>query len=228
MLSPVGAVPEAVRKLILARLLDGNDPGSTRRRELARLGTGPSSTHLDQETALAGVAPDHWSDLRAGAAFMDIRDAALTVLDQLEQHLLKLRDDNQPVRLSEAEAAEVATEPLKQLRDLASAKGALVDQGNEETSRRFIAEIRHLSDQQLIQRLAERDSTVICQREGHIFLGPAASELRGSSETQDENRPPQDEAFAPQLFRLHNLHCLVTELSGKVNPGSRDAGSEAV
>jgi hypothetical protein len=69
---------------------------------------------------------------------------------------------------------------------------------------------------------------VICQRDGHIFLGPAASELRGSSETQDENRPPQDEAFAPQLFRLHNLHCLVTELSGKVNPGSRDAGSEAV
>ena len=133
---------------------------------------------------------------------MDIRDAALTVLDQLEQHLLKLRDDNQPVRLSEADAAEVATEPLKQLRDLASAKGALVDQGNEETSRRLIAEIRNLSDQQLIQRLAERDSTVICQREGHIFLGPAAGELRGSSEAQDENRPPQDEAFAPQLFRL--------------------------
>ena len=159
---------------------------------------------------------------------MDLRDAALSVLDQLEQHLLKLRDDNQPVRLSEAEAAEVAVEPLKQLRDLASAKGALVDQGNEETSRRFIAEIRNLSDQQLIQRLAERDSTVICQCEGHIVLGPAAGELRGSSETQDENRPPQDEAFAPQLFRLHNLHCLVTELSGKVNPGSRDAGSEAV
>ena len=44
----------------------------------------------------------------------------------------------------------------------------------------------------------------------------------------DQALRAMDEAFAPQLFRLHNLHCLVTELSGKVNPGSRDAGSEAV
>lgn len=227
-LSPVGTVPEAVRKLIRARLLDGKDPGSIRRRALANLGTGPSSAQLGQETALAGLAPDHWSDLRAGAAFMDLRDAALNVLDHLEQHLLKLRDDNRPVRLSEAEATEVASGSLKHLRDLGRAKGVLVDQGNEETSHRFIAEIRNLSDQRLIRRLSERDSTVICQREGDIFLGPAAGELRGGTETQDENRPSQDDAFAPQLFRLHNLHCLVTELSGKVNPGSRDAGSEAV
>lgn len=227
-LSPVEAVPEAVRKLILARLLEGDDFGSTRRRALALLGTGPSSAQLDQQAVLPGLAPDHWSDLRAGAAFMDLRDAALTVLDQLEQHLLKLRDDNQPVRLSEAEAAEAAAGPLKQLRDLAFAKGALVDQGNEETSRKFIAEIRNLSDQRLLQKLAERDSTVVCLREGDIFLGPAAGELLATSEVQDENRPPQDEAFAPQLFRLHNLNCLVTELSGKVNPGSRNAGSEAV
>ncbi|RWR32595.1 hypothetical protein D2T31_01035 [Sinirhodobacter populi] len=226
-LSPVGTVPAAVRKLILARLLEGTDPGSVRRRNLARLGRGPTSAQLEHETALPGVASDHWSDLRAGAAFMDLRDAALTVLDRLEQHLLQLRDNNQPVRLSASEAVEVASGRLTQLRALGPAKGELIDHGHEASSRSFTAEIRNLSDARLIQKLAERDATVICWRGDSIMLGAAAGELRGSADTEDENRPPQDDAFAPQLFRLHNLHCLVTELSGQVNPGIRDAGSEA-
>lgn len=221
-LSPIGKVPGEVRKLIHARLLEGADAGSIRRRNLACLASGPSARQLESRTPLPGIESGHWSDLRAGVAFMDLRDAALAVLDGLEQHLLKLRDDNKPVRLLATEAGEIAAQQLAALRALANRRGDLINAGHEASSRSFVTEIRSLPDPQLLQKLAERDSTVICWRRDHITLGPAAGELRRNPDPDDESRLPRDETFA-QLFRLYNLHCLATELSGGVNPGIRDA-----
>ncbi|MBY3231717.1 hypothetical protein HFO19_28700 [Rhizobium laguerreae] len=226
-LSPTGTVPEAVRKLIRARLIGGTDPGAVRRRNLARLGSGPSAAHLENEIPLHGIEHDHWSDLRAGAAFMDLRDAALAVLDELEQHLQKMRDDNQPARLSAAEAVAIVSKPLAALRAFAKQKGDLIDQGREASSRNFVKEIRTQPDALFLQKLAGRDSTVVCWRKDAITLGPAAGEIRGNTETDNNNNPPEESDFAPQLFRLYNLHCLVTELSGRANPSSPIAGSEA-
>ncbi|MDR5655182.1 hypothetical protein [Ruixingdingia sedimenti] len=223
---PGGRVPDEVRKLIRARLLEGEDAGSARRRNLASLGAGPSAAQLESSTPLPGIEPDHWSDLRAGVAFMDLRDAALAVLDRLEQRLLRLRDDNQPVRLSLDEAAKEVAAPLSALRSLASRQGDRIDAGGEATSRGFLSQVRSLPDPGLLQKLAERDATVILWRGDYITLGPAAGESRGGADPDDENRPPASDAFAPQLFRLYNLRCLATELSGRVNPGSRDAAGE--
>lgn len=224
-LSPIGKVPDEVRKLIRARLLEGADAGSVRRRNLVNLGSGPSAAQLECKTPLPEIEPEHWSDLRAGAAFMDLRDAALAVLDGLEQHLLELRDNNEPVGLLAKEAGKIKImgQQLAALRALAKERGNLINAGREPSSQSFVAEIRSLQDPQLLQKLAERDSTVICWRRDHITLGPAAGELRRNPDPDDESRLPRDETFAPQLFRLYNLHCLATELSGGVNPGIRDA-----
>jgi len=55
-LSPVGAVPEAVRKLILARLLDGNDPGSA--------GAGPWRASALAPAPRIWTRKPHWRGLR--------------------------------------------------------------------------------------------------------------------------------------------------------------------
>ena len=79
-----------------------------------------------------------------------------------------------------------------------------------------------MSVPQLLQKLAEREGTVIRWRDGRIGLGPAADEMSASGESE----PFKDAEFAPQLFRLYNLHCVATELNGRVNPGCRDSADE--
>lgn len=224
-LSPTEVVRPELRKLILARLIDGEDQASTRRRNLVSLGTGPSSQQLENAKPPSGIDDDHWCDLRGGAAFMEIRDAALAVLDRLEQRLLKLRDDNEPVRLSAEQGASAAEEQIEALRRLTQRLGGRVKAADEPVSKAFLGELESLDPPHLVRRLAERDGTVIRWHGDQLRLGAAAGELRRVVEPGEEGGPPKDEAFAPQLLRLYNLHCLATELSGKANPGvAREEG----
>ena len=222
-LSPTAVVPDDVRKLILTRLIDGDDKSASRRRVLVELGTGPSAEQLDSAGPLSEITPDHWTDLRAGAAFMDLRDAALKVLHRLEERLLQLRDANEPAVLSADEASKVVDEPLAALRQDARQKGDRIDAAKEASSQKLLSEVRDLPDQQLLQKLAERDGTVISWRDGRIGLGPAAGEMP----IGDESETFEDAKFAPQLFRLYNLHCVATELKGKINPGCDDSANVA-
>ncbi len=161
-------MPHEVRKLLRTRFVEGDD----RRRNLVALGAGPGASQLDALESLKGIAFDHWSDLRAGAAFMDLRNAALAVLDRLEQRLLQLRDANEPVRLSANEASERAVEQLDTLRQCASQQGDKIDAEAEATSRNFLSEIRAMPEPQLLQKLAERDGPVIHWRGNSLSLGP--------------------------------------------------------
>lgn len=221
-LSPNAAVPPDVRKLILARLVGGDDPSTSRRRALVALKTGPSASQLNAVEPLSGITAAHWTDLRAGAAFMDLRSAALAVLYRLEERLLQLRDANEAAWLPFDEANKTVGEPLAALRRYALQLGARIDAADESSSRKFLSEVRDLPDQQLLQKLAERDGTVIRWRDDCIVLGPAAGEMPSI----DADEPVNDAVFAPQLFRLFNLHCLATELNGDVNPGCRDSAGE--
>lgn len=221
-LSPTAVVPYEVRKLILARLIGGDDPSASRRRALVALKTGPSASQLDAVEPLSGITADHWTDLRAGAAFMDLRDAALAVLYRLEHRLLERRDANEAAVLSVDEASNETGEPLAALRQCARQLGARIDAADESSSRKFLSEVRGLSDQQLLQKLADRDGTVIRWRDDRIGLGPAAGEMPSIDADESVN----DAEFAPQLFRLFNLHCLATELNGDVNPGCRVSAGE--
>jgi hypothetical protein len=221
-LSPNQAIPEEVRKLILAQLIGGDDQSASRRSTLVRLGTGPSASQLDDAEPLDGIASDHWKDLRAGAAFMDLRNAALAVLYCLEKRLLELRDANELVVLSVEEARKVVEESLAALHDCARRQGDRVNSGDEVSSRVFLSEVKNLPVENLLQKLAERDGTVIRWLDGKISLGPAAGEIS----TGEETETLKNTEFAPQLFRLYNLHCVATELKGGINPGCRDSTDE--
>ncbi len=224
LLSPTAEVPQEVRKLIHAQMVQGHDESARRRRNLIALGTGPTAEQLEQPNPLAGIEPDHWVDLRAGAAFMDLRDAALAVLYRIEQRLRALRDANEPVRLLTDEAAKVAKDEILVLRNLVRSAGPRIAASNDGVSRVFLTEIETLSGAAMPARLAQRDRTVIALRGDHLALGPAAGDSRAEA-GEDENRPiAKDEAFAPQLFRLNNLHCLARELETGINPGSPSAG----
>lgn len=228
-LAPTKKVPDAARKLILARLIDGDDFGSMRRRDLVALGTGPDERQLEYPDPISGLGAAHWTDLRAGAAFIDLRNAALAVLDQLENRLLQMRDNNEPVRLTVQDGIGIVGQKMNDLRQIARCQGDRIEAGGEPFSIEFMSEISMLDDMSLLRRLAERDGTVITWRgDGHLCLGPAAGALGPNGNPDDESKPLPNDGFAPQLFRLYNLHCLATELAGKGNPGCRDAHSQEV
>jgi len=135
-----------------------------------------------------------------------LRSAALAVLYRLEERLLQLRDANEDAWLPFDEASKNVGEPLAALRHCARQLGARIDAADESSSRKFLSEVQDLPDQQLLQKLAERDGTVIRWRDDRISLGPAAGEMPSI----DADEPFNDAEFAPQLFRLFNLHCLAT------------------
>jgi hypothetical protein len=228
LLSPTEPLLKSAGNLIYARLVEGQDEGARRRRNLVALGTGPNAQDLRSSKPLDILDDQHQVDLRAGVAFIDLRDAALKVLRDIEKQLLALRDNNQQVRLSAEDALKSAGGAVEQLRHLANQTGALIKVGREDTSARFLSEILESSDKQLLQNLAQRDRTVITWREGNLCLGPAASEAMPEVEAEDENRPPPNDQFAPQLFRLHNLHYLATELRSAANPSILKTLGEAV
>lgn len=63
-------------------------------------------------------------DLRAGAAFMDLRDCAFRLLRAVEGKLLERRDQNLPTRMTVAEAVSRLGNELAKLRRVAEANAA--------------------------------------------------------------------------------------------------------
>ena len=229
-LSPDAALPLEVRKLIERYLLEGHkpgDPAAARRRALVALGTGPTVTQLEGSAPLDGLAADHVMDLRAGAAFMDLRDCALHLLRAVEGKLLERRDQNLPTRLPVAEAVSRLGDELAKLRRVAEANAARILAGAERDSMRFLRECLDLDEADLLRKLAGRDSSVICLRGDDLVAGPAASDLRGYVTSDETVLPEAESAFAPQLYRLANLNAVIRELRGETNPITSDEAEGA-
>jgi hypothetical protein len=226
-LSPLAPLPKDIRKLIEARLINGHgasDEGAARRRALIDHGKGPSADDLQAADAPPGLAAEHWRDMRAGAAFIDLRDAALQVLRGVEDELLRMRDANTPLRLTLTDAKRVVGPQIDTLRQRAGQLSDRILAAGEVHSGVFVKECHNPNSEALLQRLAERDMSVIALRDAALVPGPAASDLRSNTAPAEGDVAPNqaDLEFAPQLFRLRYLHYLTEELRGRKNPGSPD------
>lgn len=227
-ISPLGKVDPIIRKHILASLLDGNDDATQRRLNLEKLSSGPSAEQLKSTEPLGDIKADHWCDLRAGAALVDIRKTAIDVLDALEEQLIQMRDSNEPVCFKPADASEHVRSELQKLKTISKSLQKRVLDGKESASSCFAKECSDMDSLELLQNLAKRDGSVIDLRDGMIVAGTALGDSRTILSDQDSESTFKDKAFAPQLFRLFNFHCLVTELKGAVNPACKLKEQEAV
>ena len=224
-LSPLIELPQSIRKLIADRVLHGKgveDVDAQRRRALANLGHGPSSEQLlNAEPPSGEITESHWADIRAGAAFMDLRDAALAVLSAIEEELRSQVEKNATsVSLTPTEATEISKEQLKTLKSVAEQGRSLINAAKESVSMNLVKECLDTQSNQLVVKLAKRDGSVIkwLDDESKLIPGPAWAADEQRANTTDA--PPGATDFAPQLYRLRNLHCLMSELNGNNNPRS--------
>ena len=153
---------------------------------------------------------------------MELRDLGLDVLRGVEDALRRRMDDALKPRIGPAELPEIVLGRLAVLRDSAATVLPRLEGVGERDSVRFAQECLR-SPQEVVETLARRDGSVICLRDGVLVPGPAAGDLRPDEMSDDGDLTAtsvQDADFAPQLFRLRNLHCLMEELEGRTNPAS--------
>lgn len=217
-LSPLADIPSDVNALIRARIFDGEGDDALRRRALWTLGTGPTADMLDQDDRPDEIDRDHWRDMRAGAAFIDLRDAALDTLWQAEGFVVKRREAGGKANTPE-EVAGAVQEPLATLRKLAKKVRLRIVEAGQRTSIAFAKDCAEAEDAVLMAMLVKRDGSALRLIDGRIVPGPAARDVRDTQGQEEAGEALADPpAFAPQLHRLHNLHCLARELNGDRNP----------
>lgn len=223
-LSPLSKTPNSVRQLIKARILKGNgssDTDAQRRHALWKLQKGPSEAQLSAKRP-EGIIESHWTDLCAGAAFMDLRDCALDVLSTLEEYFKTKRKNNaSDMWLSLDDAVTVWSEKLHSLKECAKKSLELIQPAGENDSIQFANECLE-EPKVCLKKLAKRDGSVIVWLEDKNILIPGPAFDSSDRNTQESDQPANKSDFAPQLFRLWNLHCLMCELNGKANPRSQN------
>ncbi|WP_347917128.1 hypothetical protein [Paracoccus marcusii] len=215
-LSPLTVPDAASRKLIRSQLLEGGSESSHRRRDLANLGIGPSQEQLDSAVPLSGISVDHWRELRAGAGFIELQQAALSVLSKVDERLHELRDKNKAAKLSLAAAVETASDELALLKAQARRMENRIKAGNEKLSIAFLHQCLTLSPLELAAELGKRDGSVVALRGDVLTLGPAG--VYADAAVPRVYQPDAKAPFAPQLVRLKNLSDLIRNLNGEAEP----------
>lgn len=229
-LSPLVALPTDVRKNIRVRVKTASltlPDDAARRRALIDLKTGPSEHMLEQESPPSNVSQEHWIDMRAGAALIDLRDCALDVLRAVEGKLLDRRNANESASCGVPEMKCHVEAKLNDLKIKENRLGPRIEEAKEPYSCAFLADCRGDAET-LLRKLVERDGTVVRLEADRIVPGPAAGDLRADlSSEEDAGEVAGIQDFAPQLFRLWNLHCLMHELEDRKNPQSPDYPKKA-
>lgn len=192
---------------IIERQLFLHGAGQGRRRALSTLGKARARKLAAMTSCPSALTVDHFADIRGGVAFINLRDAALAVLDKIELHLR-----SQPGNSAEiGNCTPAAASELANLREVASLMLSLEDSSEGAAAHRF-AKACLKGDPDVIRDLAASDGTVVILqgsnriRAGHI---PPPDRSIGTSEDNDAAEPT---AFVPQLPRIANFYRLLEDL----------------
>lgn len=232
-LSPLLPLPDDARILLQEVLYQGapGSPAEDRRRRsealnwvrVRRLGASPCGWD-EQPTQISDAV--HWADLRAGAAFFMTRDAALSVLDELELIIgsPECRYDlggSLPLGL---------TDRLALLRSHASAFLGLCHW--EEGASAFCRDVLTPNDDEVLRRLVHRDGRILREVSEQICAGPAFQGGEATNEAVSpgtEMGPPANDPAWPRgiSYRIRNLWWLSLDLDGTLetwlHPDAADA-----
>ncbi|EAT08882.1 DNA polymerase III subunit epsilon [Sphingomonas sp. SKA58] len=210
-LFPSGKVREEARQIIQRQLLErGRD--SNRRRALQELGMRGAALLASAKACPPPLSRDHFADIRAGIAFIDLRDAALAVLNQVENYLQK-----QGGRPSKATCGQLArnTAVAEKLAFLTSTAKQMLDHVDSSSghSAHSFARICLGSATNVISSLARRDGTVVIEQGDHLFLGPAAGGEIEESTAAENHSMSEENDYPPQLPRIANFYALLEDLA---------------
>lgn len=213
-LSPLSSLAERARQMLRRQfLLNGRDADAERRSQaLAWVEMLHTEREWSWESKPVQLSEAHWHDLQAGARFFALREAAITVLDELESHMgamaypsLNLSD------LSDlTKSLPCDLEPLRE-----AAQQYLAMECEDEDAYVFARECR---GGDIVRSLVRRDGQVLQLRGERIIPGPAfrGSPQRLGNDTDEEEGPqPAAVPLPPHISsRVRNLWLLHHDMAG--------------
>lgn len=166
----------------------------------------------------AEIEDKHWRDLRAGARFFLVRDAAVAVLDSVEAYIGGLSEQC----LAPGAPPDNVKEKLDALKERAAT--FLAEEWHpipDDMAENFCKECIAMPND-VLRSLVKRDERVLRLREGKIVPGPV---FRGQAETTEVDESEEDDSdnLAANRWpegishRINNLFLLGQDLDGKLN-----------
>lgn len=219
-LSPLEALPAAAREYLHHLLVAGDEPAARRRRAaliwVEKLRGEPQSANWDVKPQY--IEEKHWRDLHSGALFFQARDAAISVLDQIEACVGSSTD--QRLHLDSPLLGEVSSR-IEELRQQAQIfLDAKHDPTGGSEASRFCRECVAGDDAEVVRHLLARDGRVL-RLLGSVVLPGAA--FRGTAAPNEVASNPDDEGAEVDLqgdvplpkaisYRMQNLFWLYLDL----------------
>ncbi len=185
----------------------------------------------------------HWQDLQAGGLFFQTRDAALAVLDALEQHIGEAGHGSRYSLHSDTPVG--VTSRLEVLRRIAhdylnhdQQRSATADPSGLEhadaaaDAAAFCRECIAANDSEVLRKLVERDERVLYLKGSDVVPGPAfdggrnarAEDEEGGAEAELNEEGSRSTALNPSAewpdglsYRVRNLFLLNADLLGKLD-----------
>jgi len=223
-LSPLMPLPTDARPLLRERLIQGGheEPEDKRRRYGALAWVEAlwrtKPTQVDWESQPKEITEMHWQDLKAGARFFRVRQAAISVLDSLEAHIgNQSLGSAYSVRTSIPEALIPLLGTLRE-----AAEDFLNTRHTDEGAISFCRECSEKDASQILKSLVLRDGHVLRLIGDDVKPGPA---FRGSENAGDEREADStDTSTAGSIplpdsisYRIHNLYLLNVDLHGELS-----------
>lgn len=238
-LSPVDPLPEEAIAILQERLLQGgHETTEDTGRRVAALAwfqelRAQRPAPISWKTRPAVISEMHWHDLEAGARLFAARDAAISVLDDLERNMARQADSLCLSLTGKAPPSDVLDISLERLRRAAI---AYLDLGHTDAeAKRFCEECRRADPTFVIRALVGRDGNVLRLAGSDVKPGPA---FRGSAMMEQDDRQVSDDdgSDAPDAsaislpekisYRMRNLYLLNLDLHGELDAQMRTVEQE--
>ena len=197
-LTPLTGLPRAAAELLRDRLFGGLDSRARRRvrdwlHDVAKSGEAVSWSEKPES-----FDAEHWQDMRDGARFFLMRDAALLTLDAVEA---KLRATGR----SEVGLPEALSAAEKAVHQLRAAAMEFLSGGRDERAPGalgFAREVSQADDGAVLMFLADRDGRGVRATSSGLAAGSAFNPHGPSGADVDGVEAPDDEAAPPAAASL--------------------------
>ena len=215
-LTPVTPLPEDARGILRELIVSHGDGASRRKNALSWLGRDNSvstwSIKPDE------IAEDHWRDLRTGAKFFQVRDAAISLLDSIEG---KMGEEQK------FELARKCTDSINEaLDDLRQHAQSFLDESYDPSpggiARVFCRECT-AEPKKVLTSIVQRDDRVLRCDDGFIVPGPAfqgKNSKTNDADEEDDSTPVdiKDSKWPEGIsFRINNFFLMAKDLDGDLD-----------
>ena len=223
-LSPTEPLPGSARQVLRGCLIRGGSKDAIRRKAILawvdRM-ISNASNHVSWLEMPNELDEAHWKDLRAGALFFAVRDAAIDLLNAVEAHMGSL--ENPRLELGNSMPADISGECVSLGQKAVRFLDLGYDPTPEQQAGSFCREC--LDEKQVIEKLVKRDDLILRLGSNAVIPGPA---FQGSPTADDQTEPktsgkeiidePVASAALPENIsqRVGNMILLSRDLHGKL------------